>query len=80
VVARKLVYAAWFFAVVALAVAPSNERIVGALLVPASALLLGAAKLDIGAELGSSGRSRFLNFVTAAIAVIWLCAAIALLI
>lgn len=78
-VARNLVYAAWFFAVVALAVVRSNERIAGAFLVPASLLLLGGAKLDVGAELRSVGRSRFLNFAVAAIAVIWLCGAVALL-
>jgi hypothetical protein len=70
VVARGLFYAGWAVGLVGLLLTVIEDRL-GALMIPAGLLLLGAAFADLGGEVTFRGGRTFFNLVLALVGIGW---------
>jgi hypothetical protein len=71
VVARSLFYAGWAVGLVGLLLTVIEDRL-GALMIPAGLLLLGAAFSDLGGEVTFRGGRTFFNLVLALVGIGWI--------
>ena len=69
--ARRLFYAGWAVGVVGLLLTVI-EQWLGAVMVPAGLLLLGAARADLGGEITFAGSRTFFNIVLALVGIGWI--------
>jgi hypothetical protein len=71
VTARRLFYAGWAIGVVGLLLTVIEDWL-GALMIPAGLLLLGAAFADLGGQMSFPGGRTFFNLVLALVGLGWI--------
>jgi hypothetical protein len=71
VVARRLFYAGWAVGLVGLLLTVVEAQL-GALMIPAGLLLLGAAFANLGGEMSFPGGRTFFNLVLGLVAIGWI--------
>jgi hypothetical protein len=79
VVARRLFYAGWALGIVGLLLIVVEDQL-GALMIPAGLLLLGAAFANGGNDVSFPGSSTFFNLVMGLVGLGWVAFGIALLV
>jgi hypothetical protein len=79
VVARRLFYAGWALGIVGLLLIVVEDQL-GALMIPAGLLLLGAAFASGGNDVSFPGSSTFFNLVMGLVGLGWVAFGIALLV